>query len=198
MSRQVFMHTSPRNNSLIEISVFFFSYRYILQNTSTLCCCIPYEIPRPFYTLRIHIQLCHETIFHCQQLLYSLPHEIQTQVSRIATYFPNQPIHLTTFQTNAWSIHWHLQNRIYPRSLLALFLALQLQVHLCGNFVVIFDLAGGSRYPPSIVHAPTYRGSRDDHDALLGCAGHVPGSLPPQLDIQACHLPPGICVNTFP
>ena len=101
------MHTSPRNNSLIEISVFFFSYRYILQNTSTLCCCIPYEIPRPFYTLRIHIQLCHETIFHRQQLLYSLPHEIQIPVSRRSSpppTLPLKPISILTcprFQTNA-------------------------------------------------------------------------------------------------
>ena len=92
---------------------------------------------------------------------------------------PHTPIHsdLSMFQTNAWPVHRHLQDRIYPRSLPHPFPPLQLQVLFCRNFVVIFHLAGGGGYSPSIVHASTHGGSRDDHDALFGCIGSIPSSL---------------------
>jgi len=69
-------------------------YRHILQNAGTLCCCLRYKISRPFLPSHIHIQLGHETVFHRQQLLYSLPHEVQIQVS-LRPHNPPTPTNLT-------------------------------------------------------------------------------------------------------
>lgn len=97
-----FVHVScafPRNSGFVLAKASVNSrllYRHILQDTGTLRWCLHHEISRPFLPFSIHIQLCYETVFHQQQLLYSLPHEVQIQVSR-KSHSPPTPIILTVY-----------------------------------------------------------------------------------------------------
>jgi hypothetical protein len=61
---------------------------------------------------------------------------------------------------------------------------LQLQIHPLRDLVVLFHLARERGHLPSAVHAVPDRRGRDDHHALSGGVGAVPGAVHSQLDLS--------------
>lgn len=59
-----------------------------------------------------------------------------------------------------------------------------LQIHLCGGFVGLFNLARVRCHPPTIVHASKNWWSRDNHNSLPVRTWNLQGSVHSKLDLQ--------------
>jgi hypothetical protein len=57
-------------------------HRHIIQNSGFICGRICNALPGHILALRFALQLYHEAILHCQQLLHPVPHALPVQVRR--------------------------------------------------------------------------------------------------------------------